>query len=157
MASGRLEGIARHGRARGPIELLDAVAVTTVGGVQGDFRGAVRPGGKGRRQISLITAEGWDAAMADMGLHADQILPWHARRVNLLSRGIVFPQTTGYIVAIGESLRFEVTKECDPCGRMEELLPGLKAGLLPDWRGGVLGKVLTDGKIAIGDAIRIET
>lgn len=126
-------------------------------GVQGDFRGAVKPGGKGRRQISLITAEGWDAAMADMQLPADEVLHWHARRVNLLARGIVFPQTTGYIVAIGESLRFEVTKECDPCGRMEELLPGLKAALLPDWRGGVLGKVLSDGKIAIGDTIRIET
>jgi MOSC domain-containing protein YiiM len=157
VASGRLEGIARHARARGPIELLDAVSVTTAAGLQGDFRGAVKPGGKGRRQISLITAEGWDAAMAAMQLPADAVLPWHARRVNLLARGIVFPQTTGYIVAIGESLRFEVTKECDPCGRMEELLPGLKAAMLPDWRGGILGKVLTDGKIAIGDAIRIET
>jgi len=156
-ASGILAGIARHGRARGPIELLDAVSVTTESGVQGDFRGAVRPGGKGRRQISLITAEGWDAAMADMHLGADQVLPWHARRVNLLSRGIVFPQTTGYVIAIGASLRFEVTKECDPCGRMEELLPGLKGAMLPDWRGGLLGRVLTAGDIAIGDAIRIET
>lgn len=156
-ASGRLGGIARHGRARGPIELLEAVSVTVESGVQGDFRGAVRPGGKGRRQISLITAEGWAAAMADLHLDADQILPWHARRVNLLAQGIVFPMTTGYVVAIGESLRFEVTKECDPCGRMEELLPGLKAAMLPEWRGGILGKVLTGGKIAIGDAIRIET
>jgi MOSC domain-containing protein YiiM len=156
-ASGTLGGIARHGRSRGPIQLLDAVSVTTQGGVHGDFRGAIRPGGKGRRQISLISAEGWEAAMAQMGLDADQILPWHARRVNLLSYGIQFPMTTGYVVAIGESLRFEVTKECDPCGRMEELLPGLKAALLPEWRGGILGKVLTDGDIAIGDTIRIET
>lgn len=88
---------------------------------------------------------------------ADEVLPWHARRVNLLAHGTQFPMVAGYVVAIGASLRFEVTKECDPCGRMEELLPGLKGALLPDWRGEILGKVLTDGKIAIGDAIRIET
>lgn len=155
-ASGRLGGIARHGRSRGAIELLEAVSVSVEGGVQGDFRGAIRPGGKGRRQISLITAEGWDAAMADMRLDAHRILAWHARRVNLLSHGIAFPMATGYIVAIGESLRFQVTKECDPCGRMEEVLPGLKAALLPDWRGGILGKVLNGGTIAVGDTIRIE-
>jgi MOSC domain-containing protein YiiM len=155
-ASGILAGIARHGRSRGPIELLDAVSVTTEGGVQGDFRGAIRPGGKGRRQISLITAEGWAAAMGDLRLSADEMLPWHARRVNLLSQGIVFPQFTGYVIAIGRTVRFQVTKECDPCGRMEELLPGLKGAMLPDWRGGLLGKVLTGGDIALGDEIRIE-
>ncbi|HQS70796.1 MAG TPA: MOSC domain-containing protein, partial [Novosphingobium sp.] len=33
---------------------------------------------------------------------------------------------------------------------------GLKSALLPDWRGGVLGRVLTDGDIAVGDEVRIE-
>jgi len=49
-----------------------------------------------------------------------------------------------------------VTCECDPCSRMEELAPGLKAALMPDWRGGVLGRVISDGDIVIGDEVRIE-
>jgi MOSC domain-containing protein YiiM len=39
---------------------------------------------------------------------------------------------------------------------MEEIAPGLKAVLLPDWRGGALARVLTGGHIAVGDEIRIE-
>ena len=95
-------------------------------------------------------------AMADLAHSADRILPWHERRANLLVHGIRLPREAGKVIAIGESLRIEVTCECDPCSRMDEILPGLKAALLPDWRGGVLGRVLTDGDIAIGDEVRIE-
>jgi len=153
---GRLGGIARHGRSRGPIETLQHVSVSCELGIRGDLRGAIRPGGKGRRQISLIEAESWDAALADLALTADRILPWQDRRANLLVQGIRLPREAGKVIAIGASLRIEVTCECDPCSRMDEILPGLKAALLPDWRGGVLGRVLTDGDIAIGDEVRIE-
>ena len=155
-AIGRLGGIARHGRPRGPIEPIDAVSVSVAAGLHGDFRGAVKPGGKGRRQVSLIEAACWDLAMAELQLDADKVLPWHARRANLLIEGLRLPREPGTIVAIGATLRIEITQECDPCSRMEELVPGLKAALLPDWRGGFLGKVLTDGDIAVGDEIRIE-
>jgi MOSC domain-containing protein YiiM len=156
MAAGRLGGIARHGRPRGPIETLGRVAVTCDEGLHGDFRGAVRPGKSGRRQVSLIEADAWTAAMADLGLTLDNAPPWHARRANLLIEGIRLPREPGAVIAIGATLRIEVSQECDPCSRMEEILPGLKAALTPDWRGGVLGKVLDDGEIAIGDEVRIE-
>jgi MOSC domain-containing protein YiiM len=155
MATGRLDGIARHGRPRGPIETVDHVAVNTAEGIHGDFRGAVVPGKSGRRQVSLIEADGWAAALADLGMGADA-LPWHVRRANLLVSGLRLPRTAGAVIAIGECLRIEVTCECDPCSRMEEIAPGLKAALTPDWRGGVLGRVLRDGNIAIGDEVRIE-
>ncbi|MBB4859097.1 MOSC domain-containing protein YiiM [Novosphingobium chloroacetimidivorans] len=106
--------------------------------------------------MSLIEAESWAAAMAELQLHGDDPPPWHSRRANLLIEGLRLPREEGFVLAIGASLRILVTQECDPCSRMEELLPGLKAALLPDWRGGVLGKVLTDGEIAVGDEIRIE-
>jgi len=154
--SGRLGGIARHDRPRGAIETLDHVSVTRELGVRGDLRGAIRPGKSGRRQISLIEAESWEAALADLKLPADQLLPWHVRRANLLVQGIRLPREAGKIIAIGTSLRIETTCECDPCSRMDQILPGLKLALMPDWRGGVLGRVLTDGEIAIGDEVRIE-
>lgn len=154
--NGRLGGIARHDRPRGPVETLDHVSVTRELGVRGDLRGAIRPGKSGRRQISLIEAESWDAALADLNLRADEMLPWYVRRANLLVQGIRLPRESGSIIVIGKSLRIEVTCECDPCSRMDEILPGLKIALLPDWRGGVLGRVLCDGEIAIGDEVRIE-
>lgn len=153
---GRLGGIARHGRSRGPIETLHHVSVTQAEGVHGDLRGAIRPGKSGRRQISLIEAESWDAAIAELGDGVDRAMPWHVRRANLLVEGIRLPREAGKVIAIGDSLRIEVTCECDPCSRMDEILPGLKTALLPDWRGGVLGRVLTDGEIAVGDEVRID-
>ena len=155
MGSGRLGGIARHDRPRGPIETLGRVAVNRTEGVHGDFRGAVKPGKKGKRQISLIEADSWAEAMADLGLTGEDVLPWHVRRANLLVEGLRLPREVGKVIAIGDSVRIEVTGECDPCSRMEEIAPGLKAALIPDWRGGVLGRVIEEGEIAVGDEIRI--
>ncbi|MCP5378808.1 MAG: MOSC domain-containing protein [Novosphingobium sp.] len=149
--TGRLAGIARHDRPHGGIETVDAVAVTCAAGVAGDYRGGLKPG-HNRRQISLIEADGWQAAMAELG--AD--IEWWQRRANLLVSGLRLPRREGAKIRVGSSLVIEVTMECDPCNRMEAIRPGLKAALMPDWRGGVLGRVLEDGDIAVGDDIRIE-
>lgn len=152
MTTGRLLGIARHAVPRGPMETVDRVQVTRELGLQGDFRGALRPGKKNWRQVSLLEEESWAEAMALLGAS----VPWQERRANLLVRGIKLPRRTGAVIAIGPSLRIETTGECDPCSRMEEVAPGLKAALMPFWRGGVLGRVLDDGAIAVGDEVRIE-
>lgn len=152
MPTGRLAGIARHGRPRGPMETLDHVSVTVEAGLAGDFRGAIKPGGKGRRQISLIEAVDWAAAIGEIG----HDLPWWNRRANLLVEGVDLPQVAGAHVHIGETVVIEITQECDPCSRMEEIAPGLKAALTPDWRGGALARVIAGGTITVGDVIRIE-
>ena len=158
MDSGLLRGIARHDRPRGAIETISRVRVTEGEGVHGDLRGALRPGktgqkSLGRRQITVMEAESWAAALADLKID----LPWHVRRANLLVSGLRLPREPGAVIRIGETLRIRVNCECDPCSRMDEIAPGLKAALLPDWRGGVCGKVISDGDIAIGDEVRIET
>jgi len=154
--TGRLGGIARHERPRGPIETLARVFVTREEGVTGNCRGTIKPGGSDRRQVSLIEAESWAAAMADLGLRGEAAMPWHVRRANLLVEGLRLPREAGKVIAIGASLRIEVTLECDPCSRMDAIRPGLRDALAPDWRGGVLGRVLADGEIALGDEVRIE-
>lgn len=136
--------------------MLQKVAVNRTEGVHGDFRGAARPGKPPRRQISLIEAESWAAAMAELGREGENAIPWFERRANLLIEGLRLPRALGVVIAIGATLRIETTRECDPCSRMEEIAPGLKAVLTSDWRGGVLGRVITDGEIAVGDEIRIE-
>jgi MOSC domain-containing protein YiiM len=143
------------------MEELPSVAVTAAAGVQGDFRGAVRQGPDGkvklpRRQVSLIEAESWDAAMRELGIPEGEALPWYSRRANLCVAGLRLPRETGTVIAIGPTCRIEITLECDPCSRMDEIKPGLMAALAPDWRGGVLGRVLDDGRITVGDEVRIE-
>lgn len=153
---GRLLGIARRKASRAPMEILPHAAVRVESGVEGDFRGRVRPGRKPRRQVSLIEADSWQAAIQDLGLPLQNAPQWYHRRANFLVGGIRLPREPGAILAIGPDLRLEITMECDPCDRMDEIVPGLQAALLPDWRGGVLATVLSDGEIAVGDEIRIE-
>jgi MOSC domain-containing protein YiiM len=120
-------------------------------GVVGDFRGAMR-GKPYKRQVTLIERSDWEAAMAEVG--AD--IPWQERRANLLVEALDLPQQSGVLLRIGADVLLEVTRETDPCERMEALVPGLKAALMPDWRGGICTKVIAGGHIAVGDVIRIE-
>lgn len=134
------------------METLDRVGVTVEGGLDGDYRGAVKPGGLGRRQVTLIERSDWDAAMREVG-HA---IPWSERRSNLLVDGLDLPQGPGVRLRVGAEVVLEITRQTDPCERMEAVAPGLRAALTPDWRGGVCTRVKTGGAIAVGDAIRIE-
>ncbi|QNE31003.1 MOSC domain-containing protein [Sphingomonas sp. NBWT7] len=151
MSIGRLAGIARHAFPKSPMEVIEAAEVTLEGGIAGDYRGAMK-GKPYKRQVTLIERGDWDAAMADVG-HA---LPWQERRSNLLVDGLDLPQVAGARLRIGADVILEVTRETDPCERMEALADGLKAALASDWRGGVCTKVVHGGRIAVGDEIRIE-
>ncbi|TVV73270.1 MOSC domain-containing protein [Sphingomonas solaris] len=146
--SGRLIGIARRRAARAPMETLMTAAVTPETGVADDYRGRVRPGRIPRRQVSILRVEDWQGAEADLGT----ALPWTMRRANLLVSGITLPQRAGYRLHIG-MIVLEVTGECDPCRRMDEQHPGLWPALIPEWRGGVLARVVTGGAIALGDEV----
>ncbi|WP_230481829.1 MOSC domain-containing protein [Sphingomonas sp. Leaf21] len=149
--TGRLAGIARHAVPKGPMEVIDTASVTLDGGVEGDHRGRVKPGGRGRRQVTLIARADWDAALAEI----DRDIPWQERRANLLVEDLDLPRIPGSRLRIGPVL-LEITIECDPCHRMDAIADGLQAALKPDWRGGVCTRVVEGGTIRIGDIIRIE-
>lgn len=149
---GRLAGIARHARPKGPMEAVEAVSVTTAEGVHGDYRGGLastKPGRK--RQVSLIEADSVVQAFADAGA----VLDWSDCRRNLLIGDVRIPREAGAKVAIGQTLVVEITDRCDPCERMDALHEGLRAALEPDWRCGFLARVVEDGEIAVGDEVRI--
>lgn len=149
--TGRLAGIARHAVPKGPMEVIDTATVTLEGGVEGDVRGRIKPGGRGRRQVTLIERADWDAALAEIG----RDIAWQERRVNLLVEDFDLPQIPGTRLRIGTAL-LQITMECDPCHRMDAIADGLQAALTPDWRGGVCTRVIEGGTIRIGDNIRIE-
>jgi len=134
------------------METLERGSVTTAEGLHGDFRGglaATRP--RRKRQVSLLEANSWRAAMAETGGFLEW---WHSRR-NLLLEGVRLPRAAGTRLRVGIGLVIEITGECDPCARMDALHEGLRAALTPDWRGGFVGRVIDDGEIAVGDEVRI--
>ena len=149
---GVLAGIARKAYSKAPMEVIDRATITLDGGIEGDHRGRVKPGGRGRRQVTLMERGDWQAALAEMG--GD--IPWQERRANLLVDGLDLPQLVGARLRIGADVVVEISFECDPCHRMDAVAPGLRAALTPDWRGGVCTRVVTGGAIALGDLIRIE-
>ena len=149
---GILAGIARHAVRRGPMETVERVAVTLAGGIDGDVRGTIRPGGSGRRQVTLIERGDWVAATAQVG----RDIAWQERRANLLVERLDLPQVPGVRLRIGADVLLVVTRETDPCERMDMLAPGLRAALTVDWRGGICTRVIAGGHIAVGDRIRIE-
>ena len=148
---GVLAGIARHARPKAVMERLDLAIVTLAGGIAGDFRGVMK-GCPYRRQVTLIERSDWEAALGEVG-HS---LCWEERRANLLVDGLDLPQVAGVRLRIGADVVLQVTRETDPCDRMDALAQGLKAALLPDWRGGACAMVVMGGRIAVGDIIRIE-
>ncbi|MCF4165296.1 MOSC domain-containing protein [Zavarzinia compransoris] len=144
--TGTLIGIARRSAKRAPMEEMTEARVSPDAGVEGDFRG--KPG---KRQVTVLAAEGFAAAVAEI-VPAPARAPWTLRRANLLVEGVSLPRTPGARLSIGD-LILEVTGETDPCSRMDEQVPGLTKALTPDWRGGVTCRVIAPGTIRLGDAV----
>lgn len=138
---GTLLAIAYRDAPRQPMREIGAGYLSRAGGVEGDFRGK-----KGPRQVTVLCVEQWRAACAELGVE----LAWTLRRANLLVSGIAIgPGAVGRTLRIGAAL-LRITRETDPCRRMDEQYPGLKRALLPDWRGGACAEVIGDGAIAVG-------
>ena len=139
-----LQGIAVRGASRAPMRELQEASVTVTDGIVEDYRGA------GLRQVTFIDAGQWRQVVGELGVD----LPWYTRRANLLVDGLDLPAMVGSRLRIGDCL-FEIHGETEPCERMDELQAGLRAGLVPEMRGGVWGKVLESGQLRVGQSVEI--
>jgi len=143
--TGKLIGIAKVAELRAPLQKMESSNITVEAGIDGDARGR-----KLNRQVTVLFRESWEDACREL----DVELPWTTRRANLLVAGVDAPQSVGGKIRIGD-VTLEIMFETEPCMLMERAHTGLKAALTPKWRGGVCCKVLSGGRIAVGDAVSI--
>ena len=142
---GRLRAIWLKRFKRGPMDPNEAATLVPGQGLAGNANQG------GRRQVVLISEEGWAEALASLG---DRVEP-SARRANLMVSGVELEATRGRVLRVGPC-RLRIWSECTPCERMDEARPGLRSALRPNWRAGACAEVLEGGEIRIGDAVAWE-
>ena len=142
-STGKVVAIALKKVPRAPMEETDAAKAVQDGTLDG-------PIDNPDRGLTLISREQW----AEIQDELDTDLPWHTRRANILVEGLVMADLLGKTVQLGE-VTLEIKGETQPCWLMDKFLPGLKAALTPDVRGGVHGRITQGGEIRIGDQITV--
>ena len=142
---GTVIGLARRKKLRGEIELVESVYIDRKTGLSGDIRGTVK-----NRQVTLLSNRSW----GDVCRELKEEIPWTYRRSNILIDNFDFIKKSGYRIQVGEVI-LQVTRETDPCPRMDEQLQGLTNALLSDWRGGVCCNVIEGGDVNLGSEVKV--
>jgi MOSC domain-containing protein YiiM len=141
--TGRLEAIWLKRMRLGPMDPVPSAQLVAGRGLAGNANQG------GRRQVTIIEREVWEAMMRELG---DVPAPPTTRRANLMVTGVALARMRGRTLRVG-GCHLRVLGETKPCERMEEAVPGLRAVMYPDWRGGAFAEVLEDGTISVGDPV----
>ena len=109
-------------------------------GIEGDKHA----GAASRRQVLIADKEALDS----LELQPGEI------KENITAEGLdVMALSPGTQLKLGADAIVEITSICEPCFRMDEIRPGLKANL--EGRRGMNSLVIEGGAIAVGDQITI--
>jgi MOSC domain-containing protein YiiM len=98
--------------------------------------------------VTILEREVWEALVRELGSDAGP----ETRRANVLVSGIDLRASRGRVLRLGGT-RIRIGGEVKPCEWMEEAVPGLRALMYPEWRGGAFGQILDGGIVAVGDAV----
>jgi MOSC domain-containing protein YiiM len=101
-----------------------------------------------KRSVTLLSLDRW----RDVRRELAGDVPWHFRRANLLVEGVDLAAAVGHVLAIGPA-RVRVHGETKPCALMDQMHSGLRAALVPAFRGGVYGEIIVGGFIRVGDPV----
>ena len=98
------------------------------------------------RQVLLVDKETLD----EFELKPGQI------KENITTTGVDMSQTEpGQVFFIGDHVTMEIVGECEPCGKMNALQPGLLDRI--NHRRGMLAMVINGGSFKVGDSIRLDS
>ena len=98
------------------------------------------------RQVLLVDKETLD----EFELKPGQI------KENITTTGVDMSQTEpGQVFFIGNHVTMEIVGECEPCGKMNALQPGLLDKI--NHRRGMLAMVINGGSFKVGDSIRLDS
>ena len=140
---GRIIGIqVRPGRDL-PTRAVESARAEPGSGLEGDHARA------GKREITILSREAWDAACRDAGCEgADP----RGRRANVIVEGVELSARIGARLRLGGCV-VQVEGETLPCDVMEGVHAGLRAALGPDTRGGVHGRIVAGATLRVGDGV----
>ena len=100
--------------------------------------------------VTLIAAEALEAFEAETGT---RLTPAESRR-NVLVRGVDVNALVGKRFRVG-NVECEGVELCEPCTHLEAMTyPGVIKGMVH--RAGLNANLVTDGEIAVGDAVIVE-
>jgi MOSC domain-containing protein YiiM len=144
--SGKVVWIGIRPQTRQPMEVLDET-FANIGGLTNDR--ANKGNTNNKRQVTLIQAEHIKAVASFLG--KSTIDPALIRR-NIVVQGINLNALKDKQFKIGDAI-LEMTGFCFPCSRMEENLG--KGGFnAMRGHGGIICRVIEEGKIKIGDEVK---
>lgn len=143
--SGRVEKLWTKRAKRGPMDPADELRVVRRTGIETNANWG------GRRQITIIERERWEAMMAELG--GVELDP-SARRANVMVSGCDLGGSRHHILRLGD-VRIQIVGETRPCERMDEAHQGLRRAMAAPWNGGAYGIILDDGAIRVGDPVEL--
>ena len=140
---GRVVSLTINPGSRQPLDFVERASFVTGHGIEGDRHYTDRENRAGY-QVLLMDRETVEA----LGLSIGDV------RENVTTDGIdLAALEPDQRVGIGRDVVLRVFKDCPPCGRMDELRPGLRSELLG--RRGMLASVERGGPVSVGDAVRV--
>jgi MOSC domain-containing protein YiiM len=149
---GRVVSIHVAARASVPTQAVEQARAVPGRGLEGDryFLGvgfySGRPGWWA--ELTLIESEAMEAVRRDYGIELDA----GETRRNIVTRDVPLNHLAGIEFRVGE-VRLAGWKLWEPCGHLEKLTrPMMRAALAH--RGGLAARILTEGWIRVGDAVR---
>jgi MOSC domain-containing protein YiiM len=143
--SGIVEQIAIADEPHALPAVVPQVRVQAGHGVEGEYHWSAAP--EPGQSLTLIAAEALDGLREDTGIE----LSHEASRRNVLTRGIDLNALVGRRFRVGD-VQCEGVELCEPCNTLAKLTErGVLRGLVH--RGGLRADILTDGEIAVGDAV----
>ena len=129
--------------SRDPMKEVNGANFITGQGMEGD-RHLRSDGRRSNRQVLIMDSETLS--------HFD-LLPGQVRE-NVTVTGLDFSSiSAGDKVSLGGDVILEITGDCDPCARMDELRPGLKDEI--DGKRGLLAFVEKGGVVSVGAEVGV--